>query len=449
MPGLCGFMLQKYLLTFCNQGILSLFNFALNIALVRAWAPIDYGIFALTLVVAMTLEALQNALVNAPLSVHVPAITRRAPRAVTEIMLSSVSVMLALVALVGGVGFGLAFFDEANLPLLTALGVGGFMGSQLLRAYGRSFLFAQLRPTMVAISDLTFVGIGGPAIAVVWLEPEWFDPSLVMPATVFGFLTFTNLLAMLVSFSVAKVSLRLTGRRRVLRRYREAWRDSRWALTGVVTVTLQSRAHAIVVTAAFGEATFAALAAGAILFGPMRMVLQAWGMITRPFLARAAGRRDRREIVMTNRLSLITVGGGYVVFVSLLYYFWDWIEAQLYAGKYEDMEIIVVLWAVVSILFAGRTLLSIPLQSMREFKQVALATAFGAAVSLVAVTILALMVGFQYSIAGVGMGEVVSLIYVLHVYRRCMRNLASAERIKEAKISVNEPAQIAKASGDS
>lgn len=437
-------MLQKYLLTFCNQGILSLLNFALNIALLRAWAPIDYGIFALTMVLALSIEALQNALVNAPLSVYVPAINRRAPRALTEIMLSSVSAILALTALVGGIGFGLAVFSDARYPLLTALVVGGFMGSQLLRAYGRAYLFTQLRPGMVAVSDLTYVTIGSTVFVLLWLKPD-----MIVPATVFGILTVANVIAMLMSFWVAHVALRLSFRRRILRRYAEPWRDARWALAGVVTTTLQSRAHVLVVTLAFGEAVFAALAAGAVLFGPIRLVLQAWGMITRPFLARAVGRRDWEEIVTTNRLSLGAVLVGYLMFLVLLYLLWDQAEAHLYAGKYENMETIVVLWAAVSFLFAVRSLFSIPLQSMRQFKRLAVATAMGAVVSLVSVSIFALTWGFQYSIAGLGLGEAVTLIYVLHVYRKHMGILVATEPVQGEKAGAGNSNHTAKATGAS
>ncbi len=437
-------MLQKYLLTFCNQGLLSLLNFALNVALLRAWAPIDYGIFALTLVLALTIEALQNALVNAPLSVYVPVMHRRAPRVLTEIMLSSVSAIMAVAALICGIVFGLAVFGEARYPLLTALGVGAFMGSQLLRAYGRSYLFTQLRPARVAVSDVTYVTVGSTVFVLLW-----FAPDMIVPATVFWILTIANVIATLLSFWVAQVALRLTLRRRILRRYAEVWRDARWALAGVVTATLQSRAHVLVVTAAFGEAVFAALAAGAVLFGPMRLVLQAWGMITRPFLARAVGRRDRREIVMTNRFSLGAVLAGYMAFVALLYLLWDQVEIRLYAGKYEDMEIIVVLWAAVSLLFAVRALFSIPLQSMRQFKRLAFATAMGAVVSLVSVTILALTLGFQYSVAGVGLGEAVSLVYVIYIYRRYMRNLAATGPLESGKNGAGYPAQIANGAGNS
>ncbi|MHA1565520.1 MAG: lipopolysaccharide biosynthesis protein [Alphaproteobacteria bacterium] len=410
-----GDMVQKYLLTFCNQGLLSLLNFALNIVLVRAWVPADYGIFALTIVVALTFEVLQNALINAPLSVHVPALNRHAPRAVMEIMLSTISAMLAVVAFFGGLGLGLLVFSEAQYPLLTAFGVGAFMGTQLLRVYGRAYLFAQLRPSMVAISDLTYVAVGATMVVSIWLMPD-----AVVPGTIFGILAGANLVALFFSFTVAGVKMRLTARWRVLRRYRESWKDSRWALAGVITTSVQSRAHVLVVTMAFGEAVFAALAAGAILFGPIRLVLQAWGMITRPFLARAVSRNDIEEIVMTNRISLAAVMAGYAVFISLLYVFWDIAEAQLYAGKYEDMEVIVVLWAIVTLLFAGRALLAVPLQAMRQFKRLAYATALGAVVSLASVIVLTFTLGFQYSIAGVGMGEAVSLAYVIYVYRQSM-----------------------------
>ena len=60
-------------LSIADQGIVSAFNFALNLYLVRVAAPDDFGLFAIVNAASLFAAMVQNAIVNTPLSVHLPA----------------------------------------------------------------------------------------------------------------------------------------------------------------------------------------------------------------------------------------------------------------------------------------------------------------------------------------------------------------------------------------
>ncbi len=423
-------MLQRYLLTFCNQGIVSLFNFVLTLSLVRQWEVYDFGIFALILQITLTLEGFQNALVATPLSVWAPAMTRRAPRVRIETTLWSVGSVLMIGVAIGAALITAMLTDDGGW--LVAAAVSGFLVARLVRHYGRAYLFARLQPGKVAIADVGYVAIGSVAVALVWWAPD--AASLIV---VLALLTAGSLIGTVASLVAAGCRLRPAWRRRTLAHYLVPWRTARWGLVGVTTTTIHTRSHAAVVTGFFGPELFAVLAAGEALVGPIRTALQAWGMITRPTMATAYGRNDQPAIDRMNGISLLLLGGGLAAFAALLWAAWGPISNAVYGDKYADMSLIVGLWVVIVSLLALRTIISITLQAMRAFRELAFATAYGAGVSLAAVTGLALVFGFEYSLIGLALGEAVVLGLLTRAYLR-LRTVSGTAR--EAVVPESQPA---------
>ncbi len=406
-------MLKRYFLTFCNQGLVSVFSFALVISLVRQWEIYDFGIFALVLQVALTLESFQSAFVTAPLSVLAPATTRRAPRLIIESTLwSTGSLLIAVVAVVAIAAA--AVLDNSGRTLAVTVTVAAFLTARLLRDYARSYLFSRLLPAKVAVADLVYVGVGSVVVAAVWAWPLEVDLVIVLAGLAAG-----ALIGAWLSLVAAGVPIRVHLRRSLLRRYRGVWnRTARWAVAGVTTTTLHARSHTIVVTAAFGPELFAALAAGEALVAPIRAALHAWGTITRPIMAAAFGRRDLATIDRINRFSMALLAAGFLLFVSVLWLSWDFVNNALYGSKYTDMALIVGLWVLVIGLVSLRSILSITLQSMQAFRELSFATLYGAVVSLGSVVLLVSIAGFEYSLLGLAIGESVVLAVVVRTYRR-------------------------------
>lgn len=415
-------MLNRYLLSFCNQGLVSLFNFALTISLVRQWEVYDFGVFALILQIALTLEGLQNALVATPLGMLAPAIQRHAPRRGMEATLWCAGSIIMIVVTIGAALVTAVLIDSWRDSWLVVVGVSGFLLARLARHYGRALLFSRLMPGKVAIADLTYVGIGSIAIAAVWL-----DPSQVNLPMVLLLLTAGSLIGTVASLMAAGYNFRPVWRGRILRRYAVPWKTARWSLVGVTTTTVHTRSTTAVVTTVFGPELFAVLAAGEALIGPIRTALQAWGMITGPTMAGAYGRRDQAAINRINGISLVVLGVALAIFSAILWLAWGPISAAVYGDKYEDMSLIVGLWVVITALLAARSVISITLQAMQAFRALAFATAYGAGVSLAAVTFLALTLGFEYSLLGLAVGEAVVLATLVRTYARLRKTAAVAQ----------------------
>ncbi len=404
-------MIRKYILSFANQGLISLFHFVINIVLVKLWEPAAYGVFALVLVIVWTLRSVQGAALNSPLGVHAPRLNRRAPRALLELALSSVNALFVLLVFLAVAAGALLSGDDLLSPV-AAWAVAAYTAGSLLINYVRAYLFSYLKAGIVTAVDLTFVAISGLAIALALLAPE--QTSL---ASVLGLLAAGSFAGAIVGFVLSGQPLRLTLKPRVLAYYLAPWRDVRWALAGVGIINLQTRAHALIVSASLGAEAFAVLAAGNLLFGPIRMLLVAWGKITRPYLARCIGQDRVGKISESNRLSFIALGLGFTILFSGLYLFWAPIDALIYGDKYADMKLVVAAWGLVSVLSSCRSLLSIPLQSMLAFRQLALLQLTGALTSLVAVTVLIVFADFRLSIFGIALGEAITLLLSWNLYR--------------------------------
>lgn len=428
-------MVLKYLLSFVNQGMVSLFHFTVTIVLIRLWEPAAYGTFALVLVVVWTLRSVQGAALNTPLGVHAPRLNRRAPRALMELTLTSLNALYILaVFLIVAAGALLSSHDL--ISPMAALAIAAYAAAALCINYMRAYLFSYLKAGIVTAVDLTFVTISSLAIALALFAPEHATLE-----SIFGLLAAGSFAGATVGLIMSGKPLRIAVKSHQLARYKGPWRDARWALAGVGISNLQNRAYALIVGVALGPEAFAILAAGNILFGPIRMLLVAWGKITRPYLARAIGQDQISKIGQANRLSFVALTLGFLILFTGIYLFWGAIEGFIYAEKYADMRVVVALWAIVSVLASFRALLSIPLQSMLAFRRLAKLQLTGAFASLAGVAILVTVTDFRLSILGIALGETITLLLSWNLYQtekaRLSRRPIRARDLPAATLSSN------------
>ena len=193
-------------------------------------------------------------------------------------------------------------------------------------------------------------------------------------------------------------------RSRTLRTYyRRFWSLTRWSLLGVVTTVLQAEAHSFVVTALVGPAAYAPLAAGFVLFGPVRTAINAWLMVMQPELANAVADHRRTAVVRTVFGSMIFLAAGTFVVVGLVYLLWAPIDEQLYSGRYDDqpMAFIVAACAMLTLALALIAPLSGLMLALKAFRPLALATVAGAVVSISLVLLLLMLATATATLLGV------------------------------------------------
>ncbi len=390
------------------QAMVSGFHFALNLVLLRLVTPYDYGIFAFAFVLAMFASAINNALISTPLTVYTPIVKDPVERSRQEGMFSTLNLILFSALLL--CGFIYSGWSEQNTDV--TLSVALFVAIYSARHFSRSAGYARMRPLVTATGDATYVGTGVIVMLIIILWVDDLSISHVLLALVAA-----NLAAMLVERH------RLHGRGRKwltlagIASYRDVWEQSRWALAGSLTTLFLAQAHSLIITATNGPNAYAPLAAGFVLFGPVRVALLTWQNMVKPELAVALS-ESRHQAVRKQILTTSLMMAGAVLLMGLmLFILWPWIDAFLYADQYADepMGLIVATWSIITLFAASYNAPAAALQAMRDFRILAMASVYGAILSGALVSLTLYFFNPETTLLGILAAEAFMAVYLTRI----------------------------------
>ena len=300
-----------------GQAIQAAVHLLLLVAMLRLLVPSDYGLFALTTVFGIFASGISNALAATPLLVFTPVITRNAVRSALEGVFAAVNTLVAAGAFL--IALMATLLLHASMP--TALAMAVVTATWAVRNYARSLAFARRRSEAAFLGDAFYGGLGLLVVAGAWAW-QGEETRLQVALLLLGAAQFAS--AHLICRTLgAPMHVRL--RSRTLRTYRRQHSPlTRWSLLGVVTTVLQTESHSFLVTALVGPAAYAPLAAGFVLFGPVRTAVGAWLMAMQPELAmavaeRSQNRRDPHRI----RLDGPSLPSGTFAVAGLIYLLWS------------------------------------------------------------------------------------------------------------------------------
>lgn len=401
--------IPRYLSAVLSQGLVSGFHFVLNLMLVRLLAVSDFGIFALTFVLAIMASSISNALVSTPLCVFAPAAKSTQERTSVESMLTTLMTLLLGAALAGGFLFCMAI-ASGSVDFRVLVAALGFVVAYLARQYSRSFGYSRFDVIAVLYGDMTYVTVGVGILSALLL--------LDVPITsveVFTALTIANSVAVLLEVARLPAPISLQPLREALVAYRPVWAQAKWALIGAVTTVIVSQAHSLVVSTLKSPAAYAPLAAGFVLFGPVRVVFNTIQNVMKPEMSLAIA-SDRpadaqRQMIYASSMSVAAVAG--LVLATML--LWPWLDKWLYSEQYSDapMKEIVLMWGAITLISAIQNGPFAALQSLRAFRELAMSTIFGSALSLSLVAILLYLAPIQWSIGGILLAEAFVAVWVV------------------------------------
>lgn len=417
---LLGLLGSRYLLSVGAQALVSAFHFAINLLLLQLLTPFDYGTFAFAFVLAMFAQAINNALISTPLTVYTPVLADETERHAQESMFATYNLLL-FVLLVAGGAFAAQFSEFAGS---VGIGVAVFVAVYSARHFSRSFGYARLRPLVTACGDITYV-VSGVAIIALLL---WSGRELSVTDCLLT-LSAANVLAILVE----QLSLHGTGigvlfRTRITG-YATVWLQSRWALVGALTTLFMSQAHSLVITWSHGPDAFAPLAAGFVLFGPVRVALLTWQNMVKPELAMNLAKHRTGQVRRQIRSTSLLMAGAVVLLAGALWLAWPWIHAYLYSERYADrpMGFIVAMWSAITLFAAAYNAPSAALQALRDFRSLAWSSMYGALISGVLVALILWQMGPSQTLFGILAAEAFMCVYLaLLVHRQLARVQAEA-----------------------
>lgn len=400
---------SRYALAVGAQAIMSGFHFGLNIFLVRLITPDNYGIYAYAFVLSLFASAVNNALISTPLTVYTPVVKNTEERHKQEAMFSTLNLMLFVSLVCMGVVYG--FMSEVARPI--TLSVTLFVATYSARQFSRSFGYARLKPLITASGDIAYVVAGVSFIAFVMLT----GGNTLNVSQALLSLAAANMVAMFIE------RWRLHGLNRRwltfanIKNYGQVWTQSRWALVGALTTLFLGQAHGLIVTWAHGPKAFAPLAAGMVLFGPVRIALMTWQNMVKPELAVALSENRGEAVKKQIKKSAALMAAAVVALGICLWLAWPQIHSVLYSKQYSDqpMGYIVCVWAVITLFAAIYNAPSAALQAMRDFRVLAMASVYGAVVSGVLVTVLLYLFNPESTLLAILAAECFMAVYLTRV----------------------------------
>ena len=407
-------MRRRLIFSVADQGIVSAFNFALNLFLVRMAAPEEFGVFAIISAVSLFATMVQNAIVSTPLSVHLPIAADAERRARLLRVFSAANVMLSGLLLASGfIAIGI-WLGIGRWP--TVLGASFYLVTQFVREYYRSLLAVQGKLAALLCTDIACMFLAATTLAGLHVlgRQEW--PII---DSVFVVVGMAGALTIVPACIASGRMLPLRGLAAEMAGvFAEQMHEIRWSLLGVITTEIQNRGYIYIAAAVFGPATVAQLQAGRILFGPLNLLTNAWARVARPQLAGLIGNSDEEGFNTALKRAFRGFAAFNVLFLGGLWLAWAPLSSLVFNGKYDDLGSLVAAWGLANIVFQSRSCLGIGVQAMRRFRELTMATIAGAAVSIVLVTGACFARQPAWLIAAVIAGECVALAIVISILRQ-------------------------------
>lgn len=408
-------VVSRYSSAIISQGLISGFHFVLNLFLVRILTTDGFGIFAFSFVVAFFFSSITNALASTPLSVYLPATKDPLEREDIESTFNTLTLLILTILILSGMVLVQNSDSESTYISFESV---YFVITYLTRQYNRSRGYSRFDIKSVLYGDISYVTTGVFGISVLlFLGKE------IAVDHIFLILASANCIAILCETIMFENKLSLCSMSELFQKYRLIWPKTRWALIGAITTIIVSQAHTIVLTTLKGPSSFAPLAAGFVIFGPVRVVLTTMQTIVKPEMSLALS-VNKRSTVFRNTIYASLVSVSIVLCLTLLIDFtWQWIYTSLYVENYSDypMKKIVWLCALATLVTSAQIGPSAALQAMREFKILAIPTIIGAFLSVFLVLYFALNFPTEVSLLGIVTAELFVLVFITIAYVNRLR----------------------------
>ncbi len=427
---------RKLVLSIGGEGLQSAFHFILNLVFIRTLTTYQYGVFAIVLILGGIALTYVNALVSVPATVYIPKARSRAAVAFLDVVFGSEALAVAVLAAVL-VTAGLALW----LGTLAEAGAAGvFVGAWTLRNHVRVRIFSSERTSIVVIADIVYV-VSGLMMIGLWF---WLQGSVPQVTAALLLLATASIFATIVAFVLFGRPVRVSFRRSVVRRAWTLRYDVAWSLFGVTSWNVQGQGVMFLTVALVGPAAYAPIAAGLVLFNPIRPVLGALLNILRPVFAGDLAAKRFGQI----RLVLFGSAGAAVLlsllFGAVIWSCWDLITHYVYGAKFaaDSMPLIVFFAALSSVIVFSYQVPLALMQAAGRFRTIAVATTLGGVTGLVSILAILTYSTVAYALAGAAAGEAMCSIYLWGAALQTLRNpptLKGADRGEAQRGCPGEP----------
>lgn len=405
-------IVKRYCLSTGGPLAVSGAHFVASMILLHALAPAEFGLFSFLLIVVPFSLSLGGALVSAPFvtglsrtgTIEAPSLATHLKANLVLSLAASVAVSIAMAS--GGARMG------------TALLLGLYGGTMVLRAFGRSYAYVSGEPARALLCDLVYGTVVTVGLVLLYaLDALTMDrtAAVLAAAALLGFVAFRR------DYLVRQFRPGLEGS---LLAYAVSWRElARWAALGVALTEFTANAHAYIVTFVAGPKAFALLAVGSLVMRPASLVLTALPDIERPRMARKIGIGDVKSAFRSVKEFRTAVAAIWLLTLMLASAILIWAPHLLLKKGYDEAEVATVI-AVWGAIFAVRTLRtpeSVILQAAGEFRALAGASLWASVVAVAATFALLLAAGPIAALGGILAGDLVMTANIFSLTRKWKR----------------------------
>lgn len=390
-----------------SQALLSAASFAIGLVLIRRSSDLQYGYFILASNAILLLVSLQNAFFAPPLAARMNQLDAAGRSALVGGLYREQRRIVWLAGgLVAAVALGLWYthvLDQHNGPLLLVTVFAAL--AVLHREYFRMVLFTYRRPHDVLRTDVYYIALLVGGVYVATLTP--------LPAV----------LAVFTLGAAAVASWLMLSR--ALRRH-EAWRSDGavgilreiaplavWSTAGAAIHWTFSQGYVYLVAGTLDLAAVAAIAATRLLLMPVNLLSSGIGSLMLPL---ATGWLHRHGAAfLFRRLGWFALGMALVTLAwfGVLWLYRDWIFAVVLKKQFAQRDTLLLMWGLLFLVMVARDQLGYVLSAQGRFRELTLLTLASAGVSLSASYFAMLQLGVVGALAGMLVGELISVVGIV------------------------------------
>ncbi len=401
---------QGMAISFLDQALLSIANFAIGIYLIRHTGKADYGQYVLAFAFILFSTGIQNALVTIPMTVLAPGKTELesvyfCSRLATGQYLLFIPLGIISLIVTAALDYGGAINREQAL-LLAAVAIA--VQGVALREFFRGLFFQRLQPQTVLVLDIVYVAIVASGFMFTWQQ---------LPLAAILIMAAAALLTGFVGWYHSRLPLVMSVTA-LYQTLAETWQHGRWAMAGVTVTWLQDQSYIYLLTLLAGAASTAETSAARLFLAPIALITASFARTLMPRWAtmRHAGNTDQIR-QMLNKSSLILTA-IIVVYLLVVYLAREPLQQKMLTAEYKGAASLLLLWGMLLILQAVRANYSWALQVFSQFRQITLANGVSAAVVVVSGLLLITKYGAAGSIVAMIIGEALFVTLLWKAYAR-------------------------------
>ena len=395
-----------------SQALLSAASLVIGLVLIRRTSDLQYGYFILASNAILLLASLQNAFFGPALAARLSRLeVAQRSALVGGLYREQRRILWAAGGLVAAGALGLWYanvLDSHNGPLLLATVFAAL--AILHREYFRMVLFAYRRPHDVLRSDVVHVAllVAGVLIATLTLLPA--------VAAVFTLGAAALASGLLLSRALRRhQAWRVDGAVGILR---EIAPLAVWSTAGAAIHWTFSQGYIYLVVGTLDLAAVAAITATRLLLMPVNLLSSGIGSLMLPLTSGWLHRHG--AAFLFRRLVWFALG---MAVLTLTYFggLWlarDWIFAVVLKKQFAQRDALLLMWGLLFLVMVARDQLGYALSAQGRFRELTLLTLASALVSLSASYLAMLKFGVVGALAGMLVGELISVAGIVWLATR-------------------------------